>query len=90
MIAFFTVVTVILPAFVLAGIVAFAVRDTRERDSKFTVIDSQFTVGQTGPKAQSLELRAQSLPTSKFSVRLTPRARRRFFNFLCAKLGKCS
>jgi len=83
MIFFFTVVTVILPALVLAGVVAFAVRDARERDSKFTVIGSQFTVEQTVSKVQSL-------PTSALRVRRTPRAPRRFFNFLSAKLGKCS
>ena len=97
MIAFFTVVTVILPALILAGIVAFAVRDARERDSTFTVRSSRFTVGQMVTKAQSLESRVQSLPTSAFSVQSstlrvqrTLRAPRRIFNFVSAKFGKCS
>jgi hypothetical protein len=51
MIFFFTVVTVIVPALVLAGIVAFAVRDARERSvlkvqsAKFKVPRSKFQVG---------------------------------------------
>jgi hypothetical protein len=84
MIFFFTVVTVILPALVLAGVVAFAAHDARAaRDSKFTVIGSQFTAGQTVSKVRSL-------PTSTFSVRRTQGAPRRIFSFLSAKFGKCS
>ena len=43
MIFFFTVVTVILPALVLAGLIAFAAYDARERDSKLGVFNRGWT-----------------------------------------------
>jgi len=66
MIFFFTVVTVILPALILAGLIILAASDAR--DARIEIQGFRF-----GIKAQSLESRAQSLPTSTFTVR---RARR--------------
>jgi len=74
MIFFFTVVTVILPALVLAGLIAFAVRDAREH-STFNFQHSTFN--EDGIQSSRSDARA-------------PRAPRRIFNFLSAKLGKCS
>jgi hypothetical protein len=63
MIFFFTVVTVIVPAFVLVGIVIFAARDAvedrREREAKGSP---------DGSKVQSPEPSIESLPTSAFGV----------------------
>jgi len=64
MIFFFTVVTVIVPAFVLVGIVIFAARDAvedrREREAKGSP---------DGSKVQSPESSVESLPTSAFGIR---------------------
>jgi hypothetical protein len=78
MIFFFTVVTVILPSLVLAGIIAFAAHDARAARE---VQGSGFKV----PSWYS-KFKVQS---SRSGTR-APRVPRRIFNFLSAKFGRCS
>jgi hypothetical protein len=64
MIIFFvTVVTVIVPALVLAGVVIIAARDSIEARREREIQGSP-----NGTNVQSSESRAQSLPTSAFGV----------------------
>ncbi len=97
MIFFFTVVTVIVPALVLAGVLIFAARDARERAS-------EVQGSPDGTIVPSLPASTFAVPSvalakegsSTFQVRharsdaRAPHTPRRIFSFSPAKFGKCS
>jgi hypothetical protein len=83
MIFFFTVVTVILPALVLAGIVFFAARDAVEDRREREVQGSAFAV-------PSVALAKEGSSSVQVQRARSPHTPRRIFAFLSAKPGKCS